>query len=104
MNQAVIIVHVVAGTVALASGAAALIAAKGRDAHIRAGTVFFGSMVVMTSAGTLLAIQRHSAISIQGGTLAFYLVLTSWLAARRRNGVAGSIERGAFLFALACVL
>jgi hypothetical protein len=98
------IVHVLAGTVALVSGAAALSSPKGGLVHLRAGRVFFFAMMVMTLTGTMLAVLKPSLISAQGGTIALYLVLTSWVTARHRNGEAGAFERVAFGFAISCVV
>jgi uncharacterized membrane protein len=94
--------HVAAGTAALLAGAAALAARKGGPLHMRAGTTFFAAMLVMAPTGALVAAlvpERGTAVI---GIITTYLVATSWMTARRRDGRTGAFEIGAFLVAAAC--
>lgn len=49
------VVHIVAGLMALASGAVAPYAGKGSGLHRRSGTVFVYTMLVMSASGAVMA-------------------------------------------------
>jgi uncharacterized membrane protein len=92
MTGPLLLVHIAGGSAALVSGAAALSFRKGGRLHGQAGTIFFTAMLVMTSTGGVIA-----ALAPQRGTMLVaiftaYLVLTSWRAARRRDGGTGRFE------------
>jgi hypothetical protein len=90
-------VHVAGGTLALLAGFAALfLFAKGGRLHALAGNAFFFAMLVMAGTGALVASlipERGTAVI---GLITCYLVATSWMTARRRDGRAGTFERAAF--------
>lgn len=96
-------VHVVAGSVALLSGYAALSLRKGGPWHARAGSWFFGSMLVMALTGTVIALALPERGTATIGILTSYLVATSWRSATRRDGNAGRFELAGIFVALACV-
>ena len=81
-----LLVHMTGGVVGMMSGAAALIFRKGSPRHVLAGKVFVASMLVMAAGAVYLAIVKHQTNNIGGGLLTFYLILTAWLTARRRDG------------------
>ncbi|HEX3665186.1 MAG TPA: DUF2306 domain-containing protein [Rhizomicrobium sp.] len=86
--------HIGAGTVALFSGTIAIFARKGGRLHRRTGTVFFASMLIMAASAAYLAVVRPGQIiNLFGGTFAFYLVTTGWMAAARRDGKIGLPEK-----------
>ena len=86
--------HIGAGFVALVSGFIAVLAPKGGRMHRAAGTVFFAAMLVMGAfAGWLAVVRPGQLVNLFIATLAIYLVGTSWLAARRRDGRIGAAER-----------
>lgn len=77
-------IHIVAGLLSLLAGFTALYAAKGGDWHRRAGTLFFGAMLVMASSGALMAVFiRPNPVNVMAGSMTSYLVLTGWLAVKR---------------------
>lgn len=78
-----VIVHIVAGSLALIAGMIALFARKGATWHRRSGMVFAIAMLVMTSTGAVMAALRTERISILAGVLTFYLVCTGVLAVRK---------------------
>ncbi|MEO8672442.1 MAG: DUF2306 domain-containing protein [Tahibacter sp.] len=79
-----ILIHIVAGLLALLSGAIALFAAKGSTVHRRSGLVFVAAMLAMTSTAVIIAVfLRPSRVNMMAGTLTFYLVSTALLAVRR---------------------
>jgi hypothetical protein len=78
----ILVVHVVAGVIAFASGAAALAAVKGGPLHRKAGNIFVASMLVMGLLGAYLAALLPQRGTIIGGVFACYLVATAWLTVR----------------------
>ena len=73
------VVHIVAGSLALASGYIALFAAKGATVHRRSGLVFVYAMLGMCLAGLAMAIVRDVAqgINVPAALLTAYLVVTA---------------------------
>jgi uncharacterized membrane protein len=94
--------HVVAGSLALLAGAAALSFRKGGPSHGRAGTIFFASMLALAGTGALIAAVKPERGTAVIGIFTCYLVASSWLAARRREGMAGGLERVGLAVALTC--
>ncbi len=90
--NAVMWVHIAGGSLALVSGAAAVAARKGSPLHARAGTWFFGSMLVLGVTASILEPYRSPPGSPIGGIMVCYFVATSWLAARSRDGTTGKFE------------
>ena len=85
-------IHLTGGTLALASGAIAATAPKGGPIHAQAGSWFFASMVVLGVTAAILEPLRAVPGSPVGGVMVCYFVLTSWVAARRRDGITGRFE------------
>ena len=79
-------VHIAGGIVGLLSGTAALLFRKGGRWHVLAGKVFVASMLIMSAFAVYLAVLKHQPGNIGGGILTFYLILTAWITARRRDG------------------
>lgn len=100
--SAFILFHVAAGSVGLLAGAAALSAGKGGRLHARAGTAFFAAMLAMAGTGAAIAAWGSERGTAVIGLFTCYLVTTSWLTARRRDGLAGGFERAGLAVALAC--
>jgi uncharacterized membrane protein len=78
-----LLIHVMAGVVALSAGAVAMSAPKGGLLHRKAGIIFVGAMLVMTALGGVLAALKPTYISIVAACLTFYLVCTAFLTVRR---------------------
>jgi uncharacterized membrane protein len=78
-------VHISAGILGILSGTAALIFRKGSPRHALAGKVFVAAMLTMASAAVYLAVLKHQPGNASAGILAFYLILTGWLTARRAD-------------------
>ncbi len=94
--------HVVAASLALASGFAALAFRKGSPLHARAGTVFFISLLAMAGSGAIVALAMPERGTAAVGILSCYLVATSWATARRRSGEAAAFELIAMVVAIGC--
>ncbi|GAB3385399.1 DUF2306 domain-containing protein [Lysobacter fragariae] len=96
------LIHIVAGLLALISGAIALAAAKGSPLHRRAGTVFVAAMLVMSSTGAVMAIFfKPNPVNVMAGSMTFYLVSTAMLTVKRRVEQMRALTAGLMLTALA---
>jgi len=95
-------VHIAGGTLGLLSGAAAMVFRKGSPRHVLAGKVFVASMLSMSGAAVYLAILSRETPNILGGVLAFYMVLTAWLTAKRKEGETSKLDWVAPLIPLVC--
>jgi hypothetical protein len=97
----IMLLHLCGGTVGLLSGTAAMTFRKGSSRHVLAGKIFVASMLTMAVGAVYLAITRHQPNNIGGGILTFYLILTAWLTARRRDGETSRLDWVAMLVPLA---
>lgn len=100
MRLPILILHITAGTLGMLSGFVAVFLRKGSRWHGLVGDVFVVAMLVMSSAGTWLAVMKSQPGNILGGTLTFYLVATAWATARRRDPLTaapGLLDWGGFL-------
>lgn len=99
---AVLYLHIGAGSVGLLSGAAALVFRKGSQQHRLAGKIFVVSMLIMSGIGACVApfLPTPERASVLAGILTFYLVLSSWMAVKRKPGVLGKFDYGLLLTAL----
>lgn len=86
-----LILHVGGGTVGLFAGATALLTRKGGRVHRAAGAVFLVSMLLMAGVATAVSPSMQDRVNVVAGFVTFYLVLTGFTAARRREGI-GAIE------------
>jgi hypothetical protein len=93
--------HIAGGAIGVLSGFAAISVKKGSRWHAKIGNVFFMSMLGMSGAGVILAIEKSQPSNVFGGLLTFYLVATAWVTARRKDGGAGVPSLVAMLVALA---
>lgn len=96
-----VLLHIAAGSIALAAGAVALYSLKGAKLHRKSGMLFVLSMLVMSITGAVMAIFKPEAISVIAGALTSYLVITALLTVRRPAAGAHWIDLGAMLVALA---
>ena len=92
LHQGIMGIHIAGGMVALVSGAVAVAARKGGVMHARAGTLFFAAMLVLGVTASILEPFRSPPGSPLAGVFVCYFVLTSWVAARRRDGTTGRFE------------
>lgn len=96
----VIVFHIFAGVVAIASGAAAMLFRKGSRRHRLAGTVFGISMLSMAGMGAFRAFVLEQALNTVAGLLTLYLVSTGWRMARRSDGTLRRFDRVALVYVL----
>jgi hypothetical protein len=77
-------IHIIAGLMAIASGAIAMIAAKGSPLHRKSGNVFAISMLIMTSTAAIVSLfLRTDHVTGVAALFTAYLVCTSWLVTKR---------------------
>jgi len=93
-------VHIAGGIVGILSGSAAMIFRKGGPRQALAGKIFVAAMLTLGASAVYLAIVKHQAGNILGGTFAFYLVATAWITARRGDGKTGIFDWAAMLVPL----
>ena len=91
MSDALLWIHIGAGSVALLLGALAVIFRKGGPIHVRAGIGFAVAMLVLALSADVLA-PVVGAPNRLSSLFVGYFVITSWVAARRRDGRAGWVE------------
>ena len=104
MASYALIIHIAAGSAALAAGAAALSARKGGAFHQRVGRAFLFTMLVMALFGAFIAVMKPERGTAAVGLFTAYLVVTSWGAATRRNRPSGLFEYAGLVFALGCAI
>lgn len=81
----VITAHVLAGIVAVATGATAMLAVKRPGRHPRAGLAYVAALGVVTTTAAAIAIARpHTAFLLIPGGLAMVAALIGYAARRRR--------------------
>jgi uncharacterized membrane protein len=95
-----LVVHILAGGIALVAGAVALSAAKGGRLHRRSGLLFVYAMVTMALGGAVIALVRGAAPSINApaGFTTTYLVITALTAVRPGSPRLRRIEAAAMAF------
>jgi len=105
VTKLALILHVIAGTIALFAGIVAMSSRKGAGAHRVAGTVFFASMLVMAFFADYLAVAIPEQIpNLFIGTFTIYLVATAWMTVRRKERSVGIPEKIALLVILCLCL
>lgn len=96
-----LLIHICAATIAMLAGAFAVFFRKGSSWHAAAGTVFFVSMLAMTSSGFYVAaFVKLNRLNVMMSILTFYLVATAWMAAKRRVAKVGIVDWLALLIVL----
>jgi hypothetical protein len=95
------VVHVAAGAIGMASGTAALVARKGSALHRGFGSIFFLAMPTCAVIGSYLGVATQRGALLVGGILTCYMIGTAWLTVLREPGRIGFAERIAPLFAVA---
>ena len=90
----ILVLHIAGGTAGIASGFTAILARKGGRLHRTAGTVFFVAMLTMTVIAATVSplLSENQWTNTTAGVFTLYLVITGWLAIRRRPGEVGRIE------------
>jgi hypothetical protein len=98
--DAFLVLHVLGGSLALASGYAALFARKGGRLHRRAGMLFVYAMLALGVGAAVFGLARDEPGWL-GGPLAIYFVLTATRTVRRGSPPTLLLDGGLLLVALA---
>src|SRR6202789_3768710 len=85
MRLPLLILHILGGTIGLLSGSFAIAVSKGSRLHRASGNVFTIAMLTLASSGLCLAILKSQHGNIIGSIVTFYMIITAWLAGRRRK-------------------
>src|SRR6202161_4942246 len=85
MRLPLLILHILGGTVGLLAGSFAMAVRKGSRLHRAWGNVFTIAIVTLASSALCLAIMKSQRGNIIGSIVTFYMIVTAWLAGRRRN-------------------
>ncbi|MGL4415268.1 hypothetical protein [Roseinatronobacter monicus] len=86
MTTAILILHILAGALALGMAGTAIGTTKGGIWHRRAGTSYVLSMLVVTLTTFALVAIRPNLFLLVIGIFSFYLVFTGWRATLLRDG------------------
>jgi len=97
----VLVFHISAGTSAMLSGTAAMSFRKGSHRHRVAGNVFVIAMLGLSASGAYMGFMKHQTLNGFMGILTFYLVVTAWSTARRKDGETGIFDWGGLIAPLA---
>ena len=87
-----LVIHIAAGSTALAVAAVALLTAKGHVHHIRAGRVYAAAMAVVCATALPLAVLGSDAVLLLVAMFSFYLVFAGWRFARNASGRARAVD------------
>jgi uncharacterized membrane protein len=96
-----ILLHIIAGSLALVAGFIALFAAKGAKLHRRSGRMFVYAMLTMSLTGALIAAIRATEGSVIAGLLTAYLVTTALMTVRPAGAWSRRLHLGLMAVALA---
>ena len=98
----ILLLHIVGGSDCIVSGTVAR-SHQGEQLHRVAGKLFFVSMLIVATigAGASPFLPVPQMANVAAGTLTLYLVATSWVTIRRKDGGIGRFEKGGFAVALA---
>jgi uncharacterized membrane protein len=98
------LLHIGGGMLGLVAGTIAVIARKGGALHHRAGRIFVGAMLVMAVFADYLAVtEPDQRVNLFIGTFTIYLVVTAWMAVRRRARTSGAADKIALVVSV-CLL
>jgi hypothetical protein len=100
MSEALLYLHITAGTFSILAGFAALFSRKGESVHRIAGSVFFVAMLVMCSSAFVVATLRGQTINIYASLTTLYFLGTSWMTVTRPDRSVGRFESAALVGAV----
>lgn len=80
-----LVIHIVAGSIALLTALAALVTAKGGTIHVRAGRVYAVGMTLIFLTAVPLAILGADVFLLLIAFFSFYLIFAGWRFARNRS-------------------
>ncbi|NIR45230.1 MAG: DUF2306 domain-containing protein [Gemmatimonadetes bacterium] len=101
-----LLIHILAGGLALIAGFVAIYAAKGATLHRKSGTLFVYAILAMALCGIVLAVGRNAApaMNIPAAALTLYLVVTALITVRPPAAGSRPLHLGLMLVASAVSL
>jgi hypothetical protein len=98
-----LLVHVMAGGLAIILGAVALVALKGGALHRRSGLLFVYAVLIMGVGGAILQ-ARHSltSVNVLAGFMSAYLVITALTTVRPLSAWTRRLNAAGLVVAIAC--
>jgi hypothetical protein len=96
-----LIIHAIAGSIAILSGFSALSLRKSSRQHRSVGNVFVLAILLLGLTGVYIAYSRSIMLSFVNGIFLCYFVATAWMTVKRKAGTLGRFEWVAFVVALA---
>ena len=90
--QLLLIIHILAGTVALMSAALAVSSAKGKKFHVLSGRTYFWSMVTIFLTAIPMSVTSNNVFLFLIAIFSFYLAFAGMRFARNRNGAPSIID------------
>lgn len=84
LTFSVLVLHIVAGYIALTAGLFSMAAAKGRTLHRRAGRLFFISMLGVTASSIFLAVAKSNDFLLFVGIFVFFQNYSGWKVLRNK--------------------
>lgn len=86
MERVILLIHIVAGSIALLTALIALLTAKGKGMHVKAGRIYALAMTLVFVTALPLAIWGSDIFLLLIAIFSFYLVFAGWRFARNRRG------------------
>jgi hypothetical protein len=87
-----LILHISGGSVGLVAGTVAMVVRKGGRWHRVAGQVFVGGMMCLAVTGAIIAWFRSEPPNIVAGLLTVYMIMTTWITGRHKDGRSGAFD------------
>ncbi|NNE05567.1 MAG: hypothetical protein HKN15_07590 [Xanthomonadales bacterium] len=84
--ESTLVIHIIAGSLAILFGLLAMSVVKGSKRHIRFGTIFWYTMWGMAGSGIILAAMRDRPVFVLISILSIYLIATGRNALTRPKG------------------
>ena len=90
--QYLLFIHIIAGTVSLLAAALAVVSAKGKKVHIRAGRTYFWGMFLIFITAIPISIVSSNLFLFLVAIFSFYLAYAGMRFARNRTGIANTFD------------
>jgi len=98
------LIHTPAGTIGLVAATVALFTKKGIPLHLKAGTYFTISMLIMLISGFIAALLKESIDDMFLSVVVMYTVFTAWLTVHHKKFETGFLEHVALIWIIAVAI
>jgi len=89
----IVLIHLIAGSIAIIAGFASLMVPRNSSQHKVAGNTFLLSILMLGITSVYVAYTRTIMLSLVNGVFICYLSSTSWMAIKRKAGSTGYFEK-----------